>query len=203
MRKLVSSFMILFTFSANILIPCSNCKVDTVWVDTSISQIEWVGNKVSGSHSGKVQIDNGYILKKGNSLVGGEIIINMNSISVDDIEHPDWNLSLVNHLKNEDFFDVEKFPTASLKILSSKESFIDDKLKSNLEILGELTIKNITNEVIIYSRVDFDKNTSIGQLILDRTKWDIKYGSSSFFDGLGDRAIYNDFILNFNLSTKK
>ena len=72
-----------------------------------------------------------------------------------------------------------------------------------MEILGALTIKGITKEILIHSYIDFDKNTSKGELILDRTMWGIKYGSSSFFDDLGDRAIYDDFILNFDLFPKK
>ena len=177
--------------------------IDTVWIDNSISEVEWIGNKISGSHNGKVKIKNGYVLKKDDLLTGGEVIIDMESISVDDIKHEEWNLSLVQHLKNEDFFDVKKFPTATLKILSSQKSSIKDKLNSNIEILGELTIKNITNKIPMNLYIDFEKNISKGELIIDRTKWDIKYGSSSFFDNLGDRAIYNDFILKFNLSSKK
>jgi len=177
--------------------------IDTVWIDNSISEVEWIGNKISGSHNGKVKIKNGYVLKKNDLLTGGEVIIDMESISVDDIKHEEWNLSLVQHLKNEDFFDVKNFPTATLKILSSQRSSIKDKLNSNIEILGELTIKNITNKIPMNLYIDFEKNISKGELIIDRTKWDIKYGSSSFFDNLGDRAIYNDFILKFNLSSKK
>ena len=195
MRIFFSLFLISFVFSLNV--------IDTVWIDSSTSKIEWIGNKVSGSHNGQVKIKSGYILKKDTTFVGGEIIVDMTSISVDDIEHPKWNLSLVEHLKNEDFFDVEKFPTAILKINSSKKHLINDKINSNVEISGDLTIKNITNKVLIQSHIDFTKNTSKGQLIIDRTKWDIKYGSSSFFEDLGDRAIYNDFILDFNLLPKK
>ena len=195
MRIFFSLFLISFVFSLNV--------IDTVWIDSSTSKIEWIGNKVSGSHNGQVKIKSGYILKKDTTFVGGEIIVDMTSISVDDIEHPKWNLSLVEHLKNEDFFDIEKFPTAILKINSSKKHLINDKINSNVEISGDLTIKNITNKVLIQSHIDFTKNTSKGQLIIDRTKWDIKYGSSSFFEDLGDRAIYNDFILDFNLLPKK
>ena len=69
---------------------------------------------------------------------------------------------------------------------------------ANIEISAELTIKNITNKVLIHSYIDFNKNTSKGQLIIDRTKWNIKYGSNSFYN-LGDKAIYDDFLLNFEL----
>ena len=184
-----------FTFSANV--------IDSIWIDTSISKIQWIGNKVSGSHDGHIKIKSGYVLKKNKVLVGGEIIMDMHSISVDDIEHPKWNQSLVDHLKNEDFFDVKKFQTATLTIVSSIKKQMNDKKNSNIEITGDLTIKGITKKVLIHSHIDFDKNISKGELVLDRTMWGIKYGSSSFFDDLGDRAIYDDFILNFDLLPEK
>ena len=189
----------LFLFISSIL---ATNVIDTIWIDISASKVKWIANKISGSHNGEIKIKNGYILKNDTSLVGGEIIIDMNSISVHDIEHPKWNQSLVEHLKTEDFFDVKKFPVAILQILSSKKSYINDKLNSNVEISGELTIKNITNKVLIHSYIDFNRNISEGQLIIDRTKWDIKYGSNSFFDNLGDKAIYDDFVLNFTLISK-
>ena len=169
-------------------------KTKADWVLNNLQHI-----RVNSTVFDEEKID---ILKNDTSLVGGEIIIDMNSISVHDIEHPKWNQSLVEHLKTEDFFDVKKFPVAILQILSSKKSYINDKLNSNVEISGELTIKNITNKVLIHSYIDFDRNISEGQLIIDRTKWDIKYGSNSFFDNLGDKAIYDDFVLNFTLISK-
>ena len=181
----------------------SNNIADTIWVDNPKSIINWTGYKISGSHNGKIKIKNGYILKNKNLITGGEILVDMNSISVDDIDSPKWNQDLVDHLKSEDFFDVKKFPLSTLRILSSKESFLKDKLNTNIEMLAELTIKNITHRIPIYLYIDFDKNISTGELILDRTKWNIKYGSSSFFDDLGDKAIYNDFVLNFQLFQNK
>tara|TARA_B100001250_G_C19605522_1_gene702578 strand:+ start:43 stop:633 length:591 start_codon:yes stop_codon:yes gene_type:complete len=192
-------FLLCFLISA--LLPSS--IIDTVWIDDTLSTMSWIGNKVTGSHNGKIKIKNGYILKKDDLLMGGEIIIDMNSISVDDIEHPKWNEGLVSHLKNEDFFHVDKFSVSKLKITSSRKSFIDDKMSSNIEIFSDLTIKNITKPISFHAYVDFERNESSGELIIDRTKWNIKYGSSSFFKDLGDRAIYDDFIINFKLVSKK
>ena len=183
-----------FIFSSNI--------VDTVWIDASISKMNWIGYKITGSHDGHIKIENGYVLKDKNLIVGGEIVVDMQSISVDDIKDSGKNEYLTSHLKNEDFFNVEKFPKAHLKILSSKEIFSKDMANSNLQMSAELTIKDITNEILIYSNVDFDRNISMGQLIVDRTKWNIKYGSNSFYD-LGDRAIYDDFVINFLLFPKR
>tara|TARA_Y100000814_G_C12146070_1_gene339232 strand:- start:23 stop:514 length:492 start_codon:yes stop_codon:yes gene_type:complete len=163
--------------------------------------MNWVGYKITGSHDGHIQIEDGYILKENNLIVGGEIVVDMKSITVDDIENPEKNGYLVSHLKNEDFFNVDKFPKAYLKILSSKKISSKDIINSNLSINAELIIKDISKNVLINSNIDFDRNIARGQLIIDRTKWDIKYGSNSFYD-LGDRAIYDDFVINFLLFSK-
>ncbi len=176
--------------------------IDTVWIDSSISKMNWIGYKITGSHDGHITIENGYVLKKDNSIVGGEIIVDMQSITVDDIKNPEKNGYLVSHLKNEDFFDVNNFPKAYLKILSSKPVSSKDMINSNISIAGELTIKGIQHEIVINSNIDFEKNVSRGQIIIDRTKWGIKYASNSFYD-LGDRAIYDDFVINFLLFPQK
>ena len=75
-------------------------------------------------------------------------------------------------------------------------------ISSNISIAGDLIIKGISNKVVINTNVDFNKNISRGQMIIDRTKWDIKYASNSFYE-LGDRAIYDDFVINFLLFPKK
>ena len=82
--------------------------------------MNWVGYKVTGSHDGHVEIEKGYIVKKDDLIIGGEVIIDMQSITVDDIKDVEKNGWLASHLKNEDFFDVIKFPKSRLKILSSK-----------------------------------------------------------------------------------
>ena len=194
-QEVVLNKIVLFIFSSFIF---SGSSIDTVWIDSSISKMNWIGYKVTGSHDGHIKIDEGYVLKKNNLIVGGEIVVNMESITVDDIKDIDKNGYLVSHLKNEDFFHVDEFPKAYLKILSSKEIFSKDMINSNISIMGELTIKDITHKVTINANVDFDRNISRGQMIVDRTKWDIKYASNSFYD-LGDRAIYDDFVINFLL----
>ena len=193
MQKTILLFFTSLIFSSSV--------IDTVWIDPDISKMNWIGYKITGFHDGHIAIDEGYVLKKDNLIVGGEIVVDMQSITVDDIENAKKNGYLVSHLKNEDFFDVIKYPKAYLKILSSEKISSKDMINSNVSIIGELNIKGITNKVVINSNIDFDKNISRGQLIVDRTKWDIKYGSNSFYD-LGDRAIYDDFVLNFLLFPK-
>ena len=111
-------------------------------------------------NNGQIKIKDGYVLRDKHLITGGEIIVDMQSISVDDIKNSEKSGYLTSHLKNEDFFDVKNFPTSYLKILSSREILSKDRLNSNIEILAELTIKNITNKISIYSNVDFDKNIS-------------------------------------------
>ena len=190
-----------------ILLICSSILlsasvVDTVWVDPSISKMNWVGYKITGSHDGHIAIEDGYVIKKDDLIIGGQIVVDMQSITVDDIKNIERNGYLVSHLKNEDFFDVDKFPKAYLQILSSKKISSEDMIGSNISIEGNLIIKDISNKVVINANVDFNKNISRGQLIIDRTKWDIKYASNSFYE-LGDRAMYDDFVINFLLFPKK
>ncbi len=194
MQKIILFILSSIIFSGNI--------IDTVWVDPSISKMNWIGYKITGSHDGHIAIEGGYVIKKDDLIIGGEIVVDMQSITVDDIKNVDKNGYLVSHLKNEDFFDVDKFPKAYLQILSSKKISSEDMISSNISITGDLIIKGISNKVVINTNVDFNKNISRGQLIVDRTKWDIKYASNSFYE-LGDRAIYDDFVINFLLFPKK
>ena len=88
MRVIILFSIISFVFS--------NSAIDTIWIDNSTSKMGWVGYKITGSHNGKIKIKNGYVLKNKDLIAGGEIIIDVQSISVDDIKNPDKNQYLVN-----------------------------------------------------------------------------------------------------------
>ena len=124
-------------------------------------------------------------------LVGGKFVIDMSTINTTDLEG-DYKKKLDGHLKDDDFFGVEKHKTASLVFTSLKQN------GTNYIVNADLTIKGITNKVKFKMQVL--ENSAIADLKIDRTKYDIKYGSASFFDDLKDRAIYDEFDLNVNLS---
>ena len=136
-------------------------------------------------------IKKGSLTFNNNVLVGGKFLIDMSTINTTDLEG-DYKKKLDGHLKADDFFGVEKHKTASMVFTTIKQN------GANYIVNADLTIKGITNKVKFKMQVS--ENSAIANLKIDRTKFDIKYGSASFFDDLKDRAIYDEFDLNVNLS---
>ncbi|MDA0316689.1 MAG: YceI family protein [Bacteroidetes bacterium] len=160
-------------------------------VNTETSVVKWTGYKVTGQHEGTIMIKKGSLTFEDNLLVGGKFIIDMSTINTTDLEG-DYKKKLDGHLKDDDFFGVEKHKTASLVFTSLKQN------GAYYIVNADLTIKGITNKVKFKMQVS--ENSATADLKIDRTKFDIKYGSASFFDDLKDRSIYDEFDLNVNLS---
>ena len=161
-------------------------------INTKNSTVLWKGNKVTGSHEGVIKIKSGLLKFNKEELIGGEFEIDMNSLVCTDLSG-EYKGKLEGHLKSDDFFGVTKFPTATLKI----KKVI--KQKGNIyECTADITIKGKTEVVQFYTTLN--KNSATAKIKIDRTKFDVKYGSGSFFDGLGDNMIYDEFDLNINLS---
>lgn len=164
---------------------------ETKPVKTSESTVTWKGYKVTGSHEGTIALKSGSLEFKNNTLAGGSFVIDMTSINTTDLEG-DMKNNLDGHLKSDDFFGVKNFPEAQLVITKVTPSG-----KNAYAVEGNLTIKGKTNAQKFTMSVYGNKATA--NLKIDRTKYDVKYGSSSFFDGLKDKAIYDDFDLNVDL----
>ena len=159
------------------------------------SKIQWEGKKVTGSHNGTIRIAKGFLLRKGKSIQGN-IVIDMASIKCRDIKDKKYNQKLVQHLKSEDFFHVKKYKRATLKILKFK------KKKGNIhELIGKFTIRGVSQKVKFPAKFKFSKNQlrASGKIKLDRTKFNIKYKSGKFYKSLGDKLIYDDFIIRFSI----
>lgn len=154
-------------------------------VNTSSSTLTWKGYKVTGSHTGTIGIQSGHLEFDGEKLIGGEFVINMSSLVSTDLSGG-GKAKLEGHLKSDDFFGVEKFPTA--KLVFTK---VQADGKNAYEVTGDLTIKGITKSVTFEVAVFGSKATA--DLTIDRSKFDVRYGSGSFFDNLGDKTIYDDF----------
>jgi len=193
---------ILFTIVLSVLVIIGIASVHTndIIVNQTSSTVKWTGSKASGSsHSGTINISEGKLVFDHGRLVGGEVVIDMNSIKNTDIEGRKKQ-RLEMHLKNEDFFFVEKYPTAILKIISAA-SMPDNLYK----VAADLTIKGITNRITFAAHLTVNKDGFLGtaNINIDRTKWDIKYGSGSFFEDLGDRMILDEIEFDiFLLSVK-
>lgn len=164
----------------------------------STSKIDWTGRKVTGAHNGTIGIKEGNFILNDGKISGGKVVIDTTTITILDIADPATNAQFAGHLASDDFFSIEKFPTATFDLISVKE------LSNGTYLEGNLTIKNITHLVGFESKVEQDGDTLNlnGKLIIDRTKYDIKFRSGNFFKDLGDTLIYNDFELDFSITAK-
>ncbi len=156
-------------------------------IKVETSKVTWKGYKVTGSHQGSIAIKEGQLTFKDEKLVGGEFTIDMSSIENTDLEG-DYKAKLEGHLKSDDFFGVEKFPTATLVFKKVKSTG-----KNSYEVTADLSIKDKTNPVTFDISIYGNKATA--NIKIDRTKFDVRYGSTSFFDDLQDKAIYDEFDL--------
>lgn len=162
-------------------------------IDTEKSSITWAGKGVGKEHSGTINLKSGFFEVKNNEIVQAEFTIDMTSIK------DGSNIKqLETHLKSDDFFAVEKFSEA--KIVATKI----EKISSNqFKISAALTIKNITNPVTFFVTLESNEDNLVAktQFSIDRTRWNIRYGSGSFFQNLGDKMIADEIDFNITLIT--
>lgn len=175
-------------------------KATAYKVDAQKSVLNWNAKKVTGEHSGTVKLGDGALTVDGGKLTGGTFTFDMNSIACTDLTDAGYNAKFIGHMKSEDFFNTAKFPTSTYKITK-----VTPKGGEAYDITGNMTIKGITNVVTFPATVKTTGNTieATGKATLDRTKYDIRYGSKSFFENIGDKAIYDDFTVEIKLVAAK
>jgi polyisoprenoid-binding protein YceI len=156
------------------------------------SKVTWKAYKVTGSHQGTITLTSGVLKFESDKLIGGEFAIDMTSITNTDIEGDEYAKKLEGHLKSDDFFGVEKHPTAGIIFNEVKSSG-----KNSYTVMADLSIKGKTNPITFEISIYGSKATA--SLKIDRTKYDVRYGSTSFFDNLKDKAIYDEFDLIVDL----
>ncbi len=157
-------------------------------VNSENTKATWLAKKVTGQHTGNVDV-NGTVILSESLVKKADLTIDMTSITVTDIKDPENNKNLVDHLKSSDFFDVANHPNASLSIGQSE--YQGNTLYS---FIGDLEIKGIsspTKGVYRISKNGTGGLSLIGSFEFDRTQYDIRFRSDSFFDDLGDKAIHD------------
>lgn len=169
------------------------------------SNVKWLGTKVAGEHSGEIDVQSGELTVNGDQLTGGTIVIDMNTISNTDIEAEEDNAKLVEHLKADDFFGVAKFPTAKFEITSASPVAAATAGEPNYNVQGRLTIKDKTEQVSFPATVTVDDGAvnAKADVKVDRSKFDVRYGSETFFGNLGDKAIHDEFTVSFDVTARK
>ena len=164
------------------------------------SVIIWQGAKLfppDAKHIGYVYISNGALIIEKGKLAGGTFEIDMNTIT--DKDHGSEN-NLVRHLKDPDFFDVKKFPIATFTI--TKVVSVNDE---NINVTGNLTIKGITRAIAFPAKIEVKDGViyANGNVVIDRTQWDIRYGSGKLYYNLADQTIADDIEFQMKIVAKK
>ena len=154
--------------------------------------MKWTGKKIGSQHYGYIQVKEGYLEMKDGKISGGTFLVDMNSISNVDLKNEEFNKKLVDHLKSDDFFSVAQHPTSRL-VIEESTPFRSGKAT----VKGMITIKGMTEPISF--DVIRSGNVYEATLSIDRSKFDVRFGSDSFFDNLGDRAIDDIFTLEVKL----
>jgi polyisoprenoid-binding protein YceI len=196
MKRAVIAVIALFTLGT---VNAEVIKEGKHAVDAAKSTVNWKGEKVTGEHVGFINIKSGDLEIKDGQLVGGEFVIDMASIESTDLTG-EYKGKLEGHLKSDDFFGVATYPIASLNITKVKAT----NKNGSYEVTADLTIKDITKSITFTTTLVNTEGLiyANSNIIIDRSEYDVKYGSGSFFDDLGDKTIYDDFTLTVNLVTK-
>lgn len=177
---------------------------DVYKVDPKQSSLEWFAEKVTGKHNGTIMLSGG-TLQDNHGQLSGTVEIDMTTIANKDLESPEWGGKLETHLKSPDFFDAAKYPKSTF-VISSITPIANAKPDGfTHKVKGMLTIKDKTNEVAFDAVLKTqEKNiVCVGSAIVDRSKYDIRYGSKTFFPNIGDKMINDEFTLKFTVVAVK
>lgn len=163
------------------------------------SNIDWVGRKVTGAHNGTIGIKKGTLTFNDGKLSGGTFVIDTTSIKILDVTDAATNDQFAGHLASDDFFNSKNYPESTMVITSTTP-----KSDNAYDVEGDLTIKGITHPVTFEAQINNadDAITASGKIVIDRTKYEMKFRSGNFFKDLGDTLIYNEFDLNVNITAK-
>jgi len=194
----------LLTLAASLILFTASAHTDTYKVDAKESHLVWSGKKMTGQHWGTINISGGQ-LQDTHGTVTGKVEVDMTSLQDTDLTGS-YKAKLEGHLKSADFFEVDKYPTSVLTVTSITPL---EKGKDGINthtVKGTMTIKNHTNPIefnVAKKDIDATHIRYSGQLIIDRSKYDVRYGSKTFFADIGDKMVYDDFTLIFNLALIK
>ena len=194
-----------FAHKAPVATLASAKKVVPYKLQPQLSTLGWEGKAVTHGHNGTMQFASGELEVNGSQIVGGTAVVDMKSMKATDITDADNHAKFVGHMSSDDFFGVATNPTATFKITSIKPIAGAKADADNVTITGNMTIKGVTQVVSFPAKAGVKNGVAAvtGKATIDRTKFGLKYGSKSFFDTIGDKAINDTFDLTFNVVAKQ
>jgi polyisoprenoid-binding protein YceI len=174
---------------------------DTYRVDKTQSTLRWTGRKLTGNHTGTIDIKSGSLTMKEGVPAEGSFVIDMTSMQNEDIENAESKAKLMGHLQSDDFFGTVTYPEAKLVITDVKPG----EGENMYDITADLTIKDKTNSITFPATVIEKDGTVVAtaDITFDRTKYNVRYGSGTIFSSLGDKAIYDDVDMRVELVARK
>ncbi len=183
-------------YAGVLMLTLSTFAIQAQSVNPLKSTFTWTGKKVTGEHTGNIQLKSGTIQFDGKQLKGGNFIMDMTTLTCADLKDKGTNTSLVNHLKSDDFFSVEKFKESNFTITN-----VEALAKNQFKVTGNLVVKGSShpNSFTVTVEEKGNQKTFKGTMVVDRTLYDVRYGSGKFFDNLGDKVIYDNFDIAFSL----
>ncbi|MEX0988389.1 MAG: YceI family protein [Bacteroidales bacterium] len=171
------------------------------------SSLTWKGTKPGGEHIGVIKVVKGKVKTEGTAITGGNFTIDMNTIVNKDLTNESFNKKLVDHLRSEDFFHTEAHPEANFKIKSVvAERSSKDGFTANHKVTGDLTIRGITHQISFPANIKVDEasvKAKSGEIVLDRTKWNVNYQSRKVFAELKDNYIHDEMYITLDLHFDK
>ena len=168
-------------------------------MDNDNSSIKWTGRELSTkSHYGSLQMKNGSLTVNTDGTVNGIIKIDMTTIDCEDLQGRS-KASLERHLRSDDFFSVESHPIATLTFKSEGGIGAGNKLAFN----GDLEIKGISHPISFESELKSvdPKVSALVDMTFDRSKYNVRFRSGTFFQNLGDKLIYDDIEISVDIRT--
>lgn len=178
----------------------------TYRVDVAKSALEWIGRNLNNRHHGRISIQSGEIVIQEGIPSGGKIVLDMNTVSNLDLQDPAWHDVLLKHLKTEDFFAVERFPTASFRLTGWKKGDGGSPEAPNGIATGDLTIRDVTRPVSVSAIVAPQMDGSLKahtNFDLDRTLWNASYGSGKLYERLGMHLVHDLISLELFILAQK
>ena len=177
-----------------------NLADGTYAIDTDESVVRWTGSKpriLGYEDSGTVKIATGTVTVAGGTIASGDFTIDMTTITGETTSNTKAGVDrLTTHLKSDDFFSVTAYPTARFVVTGVEDGMVT----------GDLTVKAATKEITFPATVRAEGDNRLvaeADITLDRTEWDIRYGSGRFFQDLGDNLIADEIKIRLELVATK